>query len=311
MNHNLIQSARKLRLSGLLTSLELRLQEAQSHQLPHAQFLEMVFQDELNVREQRLLERRRKLACFRDTKTLEDFDWSFNSTIKRQQIYELASGQFIRQRRDLLLIGPPGLGKSHLAQAIGQHAIKAGFVTLYRSIFDLVRELQAEASPAELNRCLARYLKADLLIIDDMGLKTLPPKAGEILLEIILRRYENRSTLMTSNRPSKNGASSSTTRPPPRPSSTAFSITPRLFKSPVAAIGCATARPRQRRPKRNKTMAALPTRNDKFFALSRVCRASTKNKTRPSKLGRGMLSCNPRAHWVLRLHPIPPTASKA
>ncbi len=201
MNHNLIQSARKLRLSGLLTSLELRLQEAQSHQLPHAQFLEMVFQDELNVREQRLLERRRKLACFRDTKTLEDFDWSFNSTIKRQQIYELASGQFIRQRRDLLLIGPPGLGKSHLAQAIGQHAIKAGFVTLYRSIFDLVRELQAEASPAELNRCLARYLKADLLIIDDMGLKTLPPKAGEILLEIILRRYENRSTLMTSNRP--------------------------------------------------------------------------------------------------------------
>lgn len=201
MNHNLIQSARKLRLSGLLTSLELRLQEAQSHQLPHAQFLELVFQDELNVRDQRVLARRRKLACFRDTKTLEDFDWSFNTTIKRQQIYELASGQFIRQRRDVLLIGPPGLGKSHLAQAIGQHAIKAGFVALYRSIFDLVRELQAEASPAELNRCLARYLKADLLIIDDMGLKTLPPKAGEILLEIILRRYENRSTLMTSNRP--------------------------------------------------------------------------------------------------------------
>jgi len=201
MNHNLIQSARKLRLSGLLTSLELRLQEAQSHQLPHAQFLELIFQDELNVREQRLLERRRKLACFRDTKTLEDFDWSFNSTIKRQQIYELASGQFIRQRRDVLLLGPPGLGKSHLAQAIGQHAIKAGFVALYRSIFDLVRELQAELSPAELNRCLARYLKADLLIIDDMGLKTLPPKAGEILLEIVLRRYENRSTLMTSNRP--------------------------------------------------------------------------------------------------------------
>ena len=100
-----------------------------------------------------------------------------------------------------MLIGPPGLGKSHLAQAIGQHAIKAGFLVLYRSIFDAVRELQAEASPAELNRALARYLKAELLIIDDMGLKTLPLKAGEILLEIILRRYENRSTLMTSNRP--------------------------------------------------------------------------------------------------------------
>jgi DNA replication protein DnaC len=196
-----MQSARKLRLSGLLTSLELRLQEAQTHQLSHAEFLESVFQDELNVRDQRQIDRRRKLASFRDTNTLEDFDWSFNTSIKRQQFYELATAQFIRQRKDVLLIGPPGLGKSHLAQAIGQHAIKAGFLVLYRSIFDAVRELQAELSPAELNRALARYLKPDLLIIDDMGLKTLPPKAGEILLEIILRRYENRSTFMTSNRP--------------------------------------------------------------------------------------------------------------
>lgn len=201
MNQTLMQSARKLRLSGLLTSLELRLQEAQTHQLPHAQFLELVFQDELNVRAQRLIDKRQKLATFRELKTLEDFDWSFNTAIKRQQIYELASAQFIRQRRDLLFLGPPGLGKSHLAQAIGHQAIKAGFVVLYRSIFDLVRELQAETSPAELDRCLARYLKADLLIIDDMGLKTLPSKAGEVLLEIVLRRYENRSTLMTSNRP--------------------------------------------------------------------------------------------------------------
>jgi DNA replication protein DnaC len=201
MNNALIQSARKLRLSGLLTSLELRLSEAQSHQLSHAHFLELIFQDELNVRAQRVIDKRKKLAAFRETKTLEDFDWSFNNSIKRQQIYELATAQFIGQRRDLLFIGPPGVGKSHLAQAIGQHAIKAGYIVLYRSIFELIRELQAEASPAELDRTLARYLKADLLIIDDMGLKTLPPKAGEILLELILRRYEQRSTLMTSNRP--------------------------------------------------------------------------------------------------------------
>jgi DNA replication protein DnaC len=201
MNPQLQQAARQLRLSGLLTSLDLRLQEAQTHQLPHAQFLELILQDELNVRRQRLLDKRRKLASFRDQKSLEHFDWSFNPGISRQQIYELATGQFIRQRRDVLLIGPPGLGKSHLAQAIGLHAIKAGFLVLYRSIFELVRELQAEASPTALDRCLGRHLKPDLLIIDDMGLKTLPPKAGEILLEIILRRYENHSTLMTSNRP--------------------------------------------------------------------------------------------------------------
>lgn len=201
MNQPLAQAARKLRLSGLLSSLELRLQEAASHQLPHAQFLELVFQDELNARAQRLIDKRKKAAAFRDTRTLEDFDWSFNPAIKRAQIYQLAAGQFIREKRDVLFIGPPGLGKSHLAQAIGQHAIKAGFLVLYRSIFDLARELQAERSPAEMDRALDRYLKPDLLLIDDMGLKTLPPKAGEALLEVIMRRYENRSTLMTSNRP--------------------------------------------------------------------------------------------------------------
>jgi len=201
MNNNLAQAARKLRLSGLLASLELRLNEAQTHQLPHDQFLELIFQDELNVRDQRLLQKRLKLAGFRDAKTLDEFDWTFNTSIKRTQLYEFATGNFIRQKRDILFLGPPGLGKSHLAQAIGAHVIKAGFLVLYRSIFELIRELQAEVSPAELDRRLARYLKPDLLIIDDMGLKTLPPKGAEILLEIVLRRYENRSTLMTSNRP--------------------------------------------------------------------------------------------------------------
>ncbi len=201
MNQNLAQNARQLRLSGLLNSLELRLEEARTHQLPHEQFLELIFQDELNVRQQRAIDKRTKAAGFRDQKTLDDFDWTFNPAIKRQQIYDLASGQFIRQRRDVLMIGPPGLGKSHLVQAIGYHLIKAGFMVLYRSIFDLVRELQADQSPAQLDRTLDRYLKPDLLQIDDMGLKVLPPKSGEVLLEIIMRRYETRSTFMTSNRP--------------------------------------------------------------------------------------------------------------
>lgn len=201
MHKNLKIQARKLRLSGLIDSLELRLQEAESHRLPYSQFLELVFQDELDVRQSRQSARRHKAACFRDTRNLEDFDFAFNPSISRQQVYQLATCQFVRQKRDVLLVGPPGVGKSHIAQAIGAEAIRAGFIVLYRSVFDLVRELAAEATESGVARLLTRYLKADLLIIDDMGLKTLPARGGEILLEIIMRRYENRSTLMTSNRP--------------------------------------------------------------------------------------------------------------
>jgi DNA replication protein DnaC len=93
------------------------------------------------------------------------------------------------------------IGKSHLVQAIGLEALKAGFVVLYRSIFDLVRELLSQETLSSETRLLNKYLKPDLLVIDDMGLKVLPTKSGEILLEIIMRRYENRSTMMTSNRP--------------------------------------------------------------------------------------------------------------
>lgn len=201
MTNILRQHAQNLRLSGLLCSLEVRLHEAEANRLPYSQFLELVLQDEIHVREQRTIARRRKSADFREPRSLENFDFSFNPSVNRAQVYELAACHFIRERRDVLLIGPPGVGKSHLAQSIGGEAIKAGFVVLYRSIFDLTRELLAQESQASESRLLNKYLKPDLLIIDDMGLKALPSKGAEILLEIIMRRYENRSTMMTSNRP--------------------------------------------------------------------------------------------------------------
>jgi DNA replication protein DnaC len=201
MTNTLKQHIQNLHLSGLLSSLELRLQEAEANRLPYAQFLELLLQDEINVRHQRMLARRRKSADFREPRSLENFDFGFNPSINRAQIYELAACQFVRQHRDVLLVGPPGVGKSHLVQAIGLEVLKAGFVVLYRSIFDLVRELLTQETLAGEARLLSKYLKPDLLIIDDMGLKILPSKSGEILLEIIMRRYENRSTMMTSNRP--------------------------------------------------------------------------------------------------------------
>jgi DNA replication protein DnaC len=169
--------------------------------LSHTEFLELILQDELAVRRERLIARRLKAATFREMKTLEDFDWRFNPSVKRKTIYDLATGRFIREGQDVLLIGPPGVGKSHLAQAIGYEAIKAGFRVRYRSIFDLVRDFLRDEALGGEERILTQYLKPDLVIIDDMGLKQLPRRSGEYLFEIIMRRYENRATMMTSNRP--------------------------------------------------------------------------------------------------------------
>jgi DNA replication protein DnaC len=198
---NLETTLKQLRLSGLVGTLSLRLQEAAANRLSHEEFLEILLQDELNVRKERLLSRRTKAADFRRLKTLEDFDWRFNPGIPRKQIYDLATGQFIRQAADLLFIGPPGVGKTHLAQALGYEAIKLNFQVLYRSIFDLVRDFLRDEAFNQQDRVLRRYLKPDLLIVDDMGLKALPKHSGEYLLEVVMRRYENRSTIMTSNRP--------------------------------------------------------------------------------------------------------------
>ena len=201
MSDSLQAALKQLRLSGLLQSLDVRLQEAAGNGLNHVEFLELILQDELAVRGDRRLGRRVKAARFRDTRTLDQFNWSFNPSIPRKAIYDLASGRFIRESRDVLLLGPPGVGKSHIAQALGMQALKAGFVVLYRSIFDVVRDFLHDEAIGSEEKVLAKYLKPDLLIVDDMGMKQLPKRSGEYLFEVVMRRYETRSTLMTSNRP--------------------------------------------------------------------------------------------------------------
>jgi DNA replication protein DnaC len=200
MNERLLSALRELRLSGLAQTLDVRLQEAAGHQLSHAEFLELILQDELLVRQERLIARRVKAALFREVKPLDQFNWSFNPSIHKKQVFDLATCRFIREARDVLFLGPPGVGKSFLVQAIGYQAIKQGHVVLYRSIFDLVRDFLHEEALSD-DKVMGKYLKPELLIVDDMGMKQLPKRSGEYLFEIIMRRYETRSTVMTSNRP--------------------------------------------------------------------------------------------------------------
>ena len=175
MRSSLEQSLKTLRLSGLAASLDIRLTEARGNHLEHEEFLELALADELAVRSSRLVERRVRAAMFREIKSLDEFDFSFNPSIKRKQVSDLATCKFVRDKADVLFLGPPGVGKSFLAQAIGHAAIKCGFVVLYRSVFDLARDFMNEETLGdESNKMLTRYLKPDLLIIDDMGMKQLP-----------------------------------------------------------------------------------------------------------------------------------------
>jgi DNA replication protein DnaC len=193
---------RKLRLSGMAAVLESRLRQAQSEKMAPIDLVSTLVGDELLRREDRLLERRHKAARFRDPdRSLDTFDFDFNKKMNRALVHELATARFVAQREDALFLGPPGTGKSHLAQAIGRAAIQQGYRVLYREAHLLLEEL-TDATLAETRKAyLAELASVPLLIIDDLGMRKLPHTAAEDLLEVIMRRYERASTLLTSNRP--------------------------------------------------------------------------------------------------------------
>ncbi len=196
------RALRQLRCSGMAAGLETRLLEAQTVTLAPIDFLSTLVGDELLRREDRLLARRIQPAGFRDPdKRLDTFDFDFNKKMHRRLVVELAAGHFVAQHADGLFLGPPGTGKSHLAQAIGFAVIQQGHRVGYREAHVLLEEL-ADAQLAGTRKAYLRHVTTvPLLIIDDLGMKRLPPPAAEDLLEIVMRRYERASTLITSNRP--------------------------------------------------------------------------------------------------------------
>ena len=196
------RALRQLRCSGMAAGLEPRLLEAQTAKLAPIDFLSTLVQDELLRRQDRLLERRVKQAGFRDRgKTLDTFDFDFNKKMNRRLVFELATGRFVTQHEDGLFQGPPGTGKSHLAQAIGFAVIQQGHRVLYREAHVLLEELAEAQLAGTRKQYIVQVTAVPLLLIDDLGMRRLPQTAAEDLLEIVMRRYEKASTLLTSNRP--------------------------------------------------------------------------------------------------------------
>jgi DNA replication protein DnaC len=193
---------RKLRLSGMADVLETRLRQAQTEKLAPIDFISALVSDELLRRQDRLFERRTKQARFRDSdRSLDTFDFDFNRKMSRALVYELATARFVVQREDVLFLGPPGSGKSHLAQAIGRAAILQGHRVAYREAHVLIEEVAEAALEGNRKEYLSDLASVPLLIIDDLGMRKLPHTAAEDPLELIMRRYERAATILTSNRP--------------------------------------------------------------------------------------------------------------
>lgn len=201
LNPQLQKTVRLLRLSGILETLPIRLQQAVDGNVSHIQFFELLLNDEMDRRKDRLLKRRTKSANLNPLWTLETFDWIFNPKIQKAKILDLASSRFIPNRENAIFIGPPGTGKSHLAHAIGFAAIHAGYLVTTHPVYEITEMILEASQTGQRKELFAQLLKPDLLILDDLGMKRLNTEMAEDLLEIIMKRYEKKSTLLTSNRP--------------------------------------------------------------------------------------------------------------
>jgi len=196
------RSLKTLRLGAMAQCLESRILQAQTEKMAHLDFLSALVADELERRADRLIERRIKFAHFRDgKKTLDQFDFDFNKKMNRKLVFELATCHFIERREDALFLGPPGTGKSHIAQALGLTAILQGHRVAYRETHVLLEELADATLDGTRKNYFTAMQRIPLLIVDDLGMRKLATNAAEELLELIMRRHERASTIVTSNRP--------------------------------------------------------------------------------------------------------------
>ena len=197
---DLIPILKKLRLSGVLQTLDVRLRQAVDDDVPHAEFLLRLLTDEAERRDAKQLDTRLRKANFEHRKSLDDFDFTFNPKVPKTKVVDLATCGFIAKHENVCIVGQTGVGKSHIAQAIGHRACLAGHDVIYAAADQMLKELRASRADGSHERRLARYSSVDLLIIDDLGLRALTGEEPLDLYDIIRQRYERASTMITSNR---------------------------------------------------------------------------------------------------------------
>jgi DNA replication protein DnaC len=206
MNPQFETKLKQIRLSGMAQALPARLAQAQGGNLTHLEFLELLVADELAVRSDRLFTRRLKQAGIIEIKEFADFNWSFNPKLPRNRLCDLATARFVRERSNVLLVGPPGVGKSHSVTAIAIGAIRAGYRVILKSVFQLAEDLIEAEATGQRRELVDRLSTVDVLALEDFGMKTLRATAAEDLLDIIMRRHEHLPTIITTNRPTQDWA---------------------------------------------------------------------------------------------------------